>query len=85
MVGMAASTLLTGFVIDYLQAQHALLPLEVYRLIFVCHTAVGFLKLVCSLCISSQVGLHTPSALLTDTEIVCPDDETRALLYDNRH
>lgn len=84
MVGMAASTLLTGFAIDVLQASYALRPLEIYRFIFLGYAAVGFLKLVCALCISSQVELHTPSAMLKDSEIVSVDD-SRPLLGDYQY
>ncbi|KAH7321770.1 major facilitator superfamily domain-containing protein [Rhexocercosporidium sp. MPI-PUGE-AT-0058] len=84
MVGMAASTLLTGFAVDVLQAQYAFRPLEIYRLIFLGYAAVGFLKLICALCISSQVELHTPSAMFTDSEIV-PVDDSRPLLGEYQH
>ncbi|KAG4440432.1 hypothetical protein IFR05_004076 [Cadophora sp. M221] len=84
MIGMAASTLLTGLAVDVLQVSYTLRPLEIYRLIFLSYAVVGFLKLICTLCISSQVELHTPSAMLTDSEIV-PVDESRPLLEEHQY
>lgn len=55
---MAVSTLLTGFAVDTLQAQYGLPPLDVYRLLFLAYALVGFVKLICSLCISAQVELE---------------------------
>lgn len=84
MVGMAASTLLTGFAVDFLQTEYALQPLDVYRVIFLGYAAVGFLKLIGALCISSQVELQIPSAMLSDGEVVAADD-SRSLLGEYQH
>ncbi|KAL2068113.1 hypothetical protein VTL71DRAFT_16211 [Oculimacula yallundae] len=82
LIGMAVSTLLTGFAVDSLHTDYDLRPLDVYRLIFLGYSAVGFLKLICALCMSSQVELHTPSEILRDSE-VASTDASRSLI--NEH
>ncbi|CZT46330.1 related to Staphylococcus multidrug resistance protein [Rhynchosporium secalis] len=69
MIGMAASTLFTGFAVDVLKGDYGLQALDIYRLIFLGYAAVGFLKLICALCISSQAELQASSALLDDSEV----------------
>ncbi|KAJ5046697.1 uncharacterized protein L3040_003929 [Drepanopeziza brunnea f. sp. 'multigermtubi'] len=79
MVGMAASTLLTGFTVDLLQIKYGLRPLEVYRLVFLAYAMVGFVKLICSLCISTQVEMEARSPLSSIVEVNADDDQTPLL------
>lgn len=74
MVGMAASTLITGFFVDTLQQGYELTALKAYRTIFLGYALVGFLKLLCSLCTTSTIELGVGSALITNHEVESADD-----------
>ncbi|KAG8157313.1 hypothetical protein KVR01_012697 [Diaporthe batatas] len=72
MFGTAASNLLTGFIVDYLQRSGYPL-LASYKIVFLCYAGIGLTKLLCGLLLSSDVELRP---------IIISDDGSKAISTD---
>ncbi|CAG8953880.1 hypothetical protein HYFRA_00010841 [Hymenoscyphus fraxineus] len=80
MFGTAASTLLTGFAVERLQAVSGFSAVESYKIMFLAYAAVGVVKLLCSFLVSRQVELNScPDSPNPADKDHTPDDQTPLL------